>query len=148
VEDGSGAPVTLAADLVLDASGRGSRAPRWLRDLGFAAPEETTIGCDFAYSSCLFQGDGSLDVVGVVVPGQPPAVKRGALLFCIEQGRWLVSIGGRFDQKPPRDFDGFMRFARELPNPFLYDLLRDRERLTPLYYYDFPTSRIRHYERI
>jgi 2-polyprenyl-6-methoxyphenol hydroxylase-like FAD-dependent oxidoreductase len=83
-----------------------------------------------------------------VVPGQPPSVKRGALLFCIEGGRWLVSIGGRFDQKPPRDLEGFLRFARELPNPFLHDLLVGREPLVPVSYYEFPTSRIRHYERI
>jgi 2-polyprenyl-6-methoxyphenol hydroxylase-like FAD-dependent oxidoreductase len=148
VEDGAGRTTRLAADLVLDASGRGSRVERWLRDLGYEAPAETVIGCDFAYSSCVFQGDGSLDVVGVVVPGQPPVVKRGALLFRIEQGRWLVSIGGRFDQKPPGDLEGFLRFARELPNPFLYDLLEDREPLTPVSHYEFPTSRMRHFERI
>jgi 2-polyprenyl-6-methoxyphenol hydroxylase-like FAD-dependent oxidoreductase len=139
---------SLPAQIVLDASGRGSRAPRWLCDLGFAAPEETAIGCDFAYASCLFQGDDTLDAVGVVVPGRPPLVKRGALLFQIENGRWLVSIGGRLDQKPPRDLDGFMRFARELPNPFLYELLAGREPITPVSYYEFPTSRIRHFERI
>jgi 2-polyprenyl-6-methoxyphenol hydroxylase-like FAD-dependent oxidoreductase len=148
VENADGATGTLAADVVLDASGRGSRAPRWLRDLGYAAPEETTIGCDFAYTSCMFQGDGSLDAVGVVVPGKLPAPKRGAILFAIEGGRWLISIGGRFDQKPPRDLEGFRQFTRELPNPFLYELVRDREPLTPVSYYEFPTSRIRHYERI
>jgi 2-polyprenyl-6-methoxyphenol hydroxylase-like FAD-dependent oxidoreductase len=84
----------------------------------------------------------------VVVPGRPPLVKRGALLFQIENGRWLVSIGGRLDQKPPRDLEGFLRFARELPHPFLYDLLAAREPITPVSYYEFPTSRIRHYERI
>ena len=42
---------SLEAGLVVDASGRGSRAPRWLRELGFEVPAETTIGVDFAYSS-------------------------------------------------------------------------------------------------
>jgi 2-polyprenyl-6-methoxyphenol hydroxylase-like FAD-dependent oxidoreductase len=148
IDQGSGEKARVGADVVVDASGRGSRTPRWLHELGFAQPEETVIGCDFAYASCLFQGDDSLDVVGVVVPGQPPVVKRGALLFQIEKGRWLVSIGGRFDEKPPRDFEGFLRFARELPNPFLHDLLAGREPLVPVSYYEFPTSRIRHYERI
>jgi 2-polyprenyl-6-methoxyphenol hydroxylase-like FAD-dependent oxidoreductase len=148
IEGGPETAATLEADLVMDASGRGSRTPRWLRDLGFAAPEETVIGCDFAYASCQFQGDGSLDVVGIVVPGQPPLVKRGALLFAIEQGRWLVSLGGRFEEKPPRDLEGFLRFARELPNPFLHELLKDRQPLTEVTYYEYPSSRIRHFERI
>jgi 2-polyprenyl-6-methoxyphenol hydroxylase-like FAD-dependent oxidoreductase len=148
VVDRAGAAETLDAELVVDASGRGSRTPSWLRELGRRAPEETTIGVDFAYSSCLFQGDGSLDLVGAAVPGQAPKVKRGALLFVIEQGRWLVSIGGRFDQKPPRDLEGFLRFTRELPNPFLHEVLQGREPLTTVSHYEFPTSRIRHYERI
>ena len=33
----------LRADLVVDATGRASRAPRWLSELGYAAPEETII---------------------------------------------------------------------------------------------------------
>ena len=148
VEDGEASTVTLQADLVMDASGRGSRAPGWLRDLGFAAPEETVIGCGFAYASCLFQGDDSLDSIGLSFPGQPPVVKRGALLFRIEEGRWLVSLGGRFDEKPPRDFEGFRHFARGLPHPFLYDVLADRQPLTAVSYYDYPSSRIRHYERL
>jgi phytoene dehydrogenase-like protein len=37
---GAGGEETLEADLVLDAAGRGTRAPRWLEALGFARPEE------------------------------------------------------------------------------------------------------------
>jgi 2-polyprenyl-6-methoxyphenol hydroxylase-like FAD-dependent oxidoreductase len=48
-----GALHTLAADLVVEAGGRGSHAPRWLAELGFKTPAETTIGVDFAYASSL-----------------------------------------------------------------------------------------------
>lgn len=33
----------LDADLVVDASGRGSRTPEWLARLGFKPPEETVV---------------------------------------------------------------------------------------------------------
>src|SRR5437762_10958992 len=42
---------SVTAELVVDTSGRGSQARRWLREIGFAAPEETIIGVDIAYSS-------------------------------------------------------------------------------------------------
>src|SRR5499433_186759 len=41
----------LATDFVVDAGGRRSHTPRWLMELGFHAPEETTIGVDIAYGS-------------------------------------------------------------------------------------------------
>src|SRR6202521_658474 len=50
-----GAAKTAAADLVVDAGGRGSRASRWLGELGFQTPEESSIGCDFAYTSAKFR---------------------------------------------------------------------------------------------
>src|SRR5579863_362575 len=46
-----GATETLTADFIVDAGGRGSRASRWLTELGYQAPEETSIGCDIAYAS-------------------------------------------------------------------------------------------------
>src|SRR5262249_44041391 len=40
----------LFAELVVDAGGRGSRAPRWLAAMGFSTPAATTIGVATAYS--------------------------------------------------------------------------------------------------
>jgi len=51
----SGEAYALAADFVVDAGGRGSHAPRWLTELGFQAPEETTIDVDIAYASTKFR---------------------------------------------------------------------------------------------
>jgi len=51
----SGEAYALAADFVVDAGGRGSHAPRWLTELGFQAPEGTTIDVDIAYASTKFR---------------------------------------------------------------------------------------------
>ena len=48
----------LPADLVVDASGRGSRVPQWLASLGYAAPEETTVGVDIRYASRFYAPRG------------------------------------------------------------------------------------------
>src|SRR5262249_18014137 len=44
----------FAAELVVDAGGRGSHAPQWLEAMGFSRPGETTIGVDTAYSTANF----------------------------------------------------------------------------------------------
>jgi hypothetical protein len=46
---------SVEADLVVDAGGRSSHAPRWLARMGMLTPEETTIGVDFAYTSTKFR---------------------------------------------------------------------------------------------
>ena len=51
----------LSADLVVDAGGRGTHAFRWLTELGFQLPAETTIGVDFAYASTKFRIPDSYD---------------------------------------------------------------------------------------
>src|SRR5688572_17741909 len=44
-------PLVLRADLVVDASGRDSRAPRWLQALGFPPPTETVVKAFLGYAS-------------------------------------------------------------------------------------------------
>jgi 2-polyprenyl-6-methoxyphenol hydroxylase-like FAD-dependent oxidoreductase len=138
------------ADLVVDAAGRGSRAPRWLAEIGFAAPVETTIGVDFAYTSAKFRkpesGSGLEPII--LVGGAPPKHVRAAGLFEIENKVWHVSLAGRFGDYPPTDEAGFMEFARNLPSPVLYEAMRNAERITDIALHRFPTSILRHYERM
>jgi 2-polyprenyl-6-methoxyphenol hydroxylase-like FAD-dependent oxidoreductase len=64
-ESGESGPV--AADLVVDASGRGSRAPAWLRDLGYAAPEVSEVRTDVIYVTRHYRiSPGQLDGVAGV----------------------------------------------------------------------------------
>ena len=143
-----GEPCSLRCDLVIDCGGRGSHAPRWLSEMGFGAPEETTIGVDFAYSSTRFRiGDKALRPCAAF-GGPPPKFTRAAALAQIENDVWLVSLGGRFGDYPPQDEAGFMAFAEGLPTPRLYEIIRDAERVDDISHFRFPTSVLRHYERL
>jgi 2-polyprenyl-6-methoxyphenol hydroxylase-like FAD-dependent oxidoreductase len=144
-----GAKDSLRADLVVDAGGRGSRAPRWLVELGFKAPEETTIGCDFAYSSAKFRRPAHYEGELVMLfAGTPPKHTRGAAVAEIENGHWMVSLAGRFGDYPPTDPEAFLAFAQSIPTPKLPELLKGAERLTEISHHRFPTSVQRHYERL
>jgi 2-polyprenyl-6-methoxyphenol hydroxylase-like FAD-dependent oxidoreductase len=146
----SNGAVSLAADLVVDAGGRGSHVPRWLRELGFRTPAETTIGVDLAYASAKFKIPPYYDeperVLGAVLPN--PQYPNGGAISEIEEDTWHVSLVGRFGQYPPTDEAGFFAFAKSLHTPKLYELLKDAERITDIVQHRFPTSVQRHYERL
>jgi 2-polyprenyl-6-methoxyphenol hydroxylase-like FAD-dependent oxidoreductase len=146
----SGEARMLTSDFVVDASGRRSPTPRWLTDLGFQAPESTTIGLDIAYASTKFQMPDDYDQRErlLVVMGPPPDFPNGAILEIIEHQTWHVTLGGRFGDYPPRDAAGFLAFAKALHTPQLYDLIKDAERVSDITAYRFPTSVQRHYERL
>lgn len=139
----------LRADLVLDATGRASRAPRWLADLGYQAPEEIVIDAHLAYASRLyripehFDGDWHC----AYVQAAPPDQKRGAILFKVEDNRWLVTLIGRGGETPPGDEVGFLEFARSLRVSTIYDAIRDAEPVTPIKTHRATQNRLRRYER-
>lgn len=141
---------SVEADLVLDASGRSSHAPRWLVEMGVPAPEKTTIGVDFAYTSTKYRKPGHAGEVEplLLFGGPPPEYTRAAGLFEIEDRTWHVSLAGRFGDYPPTDEAGFLGFAKSLPSPRLYELIKDAERIADITHHRFPTSVWRHYERL
>lgn len=146
----SGDTQGLAADFVVDASGRGSRTPRWLTELGFQPPQETIIGVDLAYASTKFRIPETYDASdrAMVVSGPPPEFSNGAFMEEIEGGLWHVTLAGRFGDYPPGDEDGFLAYAHRLPSRKLYELIKDAKREADILQYRFPTSVQRHYERL
>jgi hypothetical protein len=134
----------------VDAGGRGSHTPRWLTELGFQAPEETTIEVDFAYASTKFRIPDSYGeperLLGFFGPA--PQFPNGAFLGVIENNLWHLSLAGRFGEYPPTDEAGFLAFAKSLHTPKLYNLIKDAERVADIMHFRFPTSVQRHYERL
>jgi 2-polyprenyl-6-methoxyphenol hydroxylase-like FAD-dependent oxidoreductase len=118
-ENGNGASETIAADLVVDASGRGALTLALLQSIGRPLPEETTIGIDLAYATCVFAipDDAATDWKGIVTFGQVPENRRGGLLLPLDGNRWIVTLAGRHGDVPPGDVEGFLAYARTLRTP-------------------------------
>jgi 2-polyprenyl-6-methoxyphenol hydroxylase-like FAD-dependent oxidoreductase len=140
----------LSADLVVDASGRGSQTPQWLATLGYDNVEESTIKVDVGYATCLYcrpdQNSADRDVLAIY--STPPTQKRAGALAPIEDNRWIVTLIGWVRDYPPDDEAGFLAFARSLPQPNLYEAIKDAEPVTPIAIHKFPANRRRHYERL
>src|SRR5262245_18571769 len=114
-----GAEEILAADLVVDATGRGGRTPAWLTAFGYDPPAEERVRVDVKYASRYLRlpagalGDEKLILIGTQ-PGGPPT---GMALFAQEGDRWILTLAGYAGHHPPADDDGFLAFARSVAPP-------------------------------
>ncbi|MEG4027380.1 MULTISPECIES: 2-polyprenyl-6-methoxyphenol hydroxylase-like oxidoreductase [unclassified Microcoleus] len=139
----------LYADLVVDAGGKVSKTPEWLKSLGWEPPQETVINAFVGYASRIYKCSGKLsDTAPVFVSTAPPFRTRGGAIFPIEGNRWLVSVAGGDRDYPPTDEAGFVEFARSLPTLTIYHAIKDAEAITPIYSYRGTENRLRHYDRL
>jgi 2-polyprenyl-6-methoxyphenol hydroxylase-like FAD-dependent oxidoreductase len=149
IKVGNGEAHSLLADLVVDASGRGSSSPAWLESLGYARPEEERVEIGIGYTTRAYRRrpDDLGGKTAIVVAGSGPNWRNGALLYQSED-RWIVSIGGYFGDDAPDDDQMFAAYARSLPTSGIYDIVSRAEPLSEFVRYRFPANLRRRYERL
>ncbi|MDZ4763230.1 MAG: 2-polyprenyl-6-methoxyphenol hydroxylase-like oxidoreductase [Chloroflexota bacterium] len=139
----------LRADLIVDASGRGSHAPDWLQAHGYAAPTETRVDAKLGYSTRVytlppdFQPDWN-----AILMMTTPTLPRGGVFQAIEGGQWMLTMAGTNGDLPPTDEAGLLAFARSIPAPPLHDALDRATPISPIYGYQRTGNLMRHYERL
>lgn len=141
---------TLRADLIVDASGRGSSSPKWLAELGYEPPPEEEVRIRVGYATRLYRRRPD-DLAGadvVMILSTPPEGKRITALFPIEGGRWIVTAGGWAGDHPPIDERGYLEFIRSMPAPDAFDVVSRAEPLSDIVSYKFRSNLRRHYQSL
>jgi len=139
--------VVIDADLVVDATGRTSRTPRWLEAHGFAAPPLDEVRIDMAYSTALVERPPD-DRRAYIVPPTPPN-PRGGTVLPIEGDRWLVGLNGFHGNHPPTDPEGFAAFAASLPVPAVAEVFEGHPLAEDdINAYPYPSDRRYRYESL
>ncbi|KPM57698.1 FAD-dependent oxidoreductase [Frankia sp. R43] len=138
----------IAADLVVDATGRASRAPDWLAEIGCDRPVEERIDIDLGYASRTYERrpehlDGDLGVVVSTMPGW-----RGGGAIVLEGNRWHVTLGGMLGDHPPLDEAGFQAFASTMPVPDVHQIVTTARPLEDPVPHRFRGSVRRYFERL
>lgn len=155
--DASGPLERIAADLVVDAGGRGSRAPSWLRDLGYPAPDEIVIDAKWGYASRLYTAPEGFDpdfVLWVASPnaGSPDVARRTrgfAALHLEGDRRWLVTLSGCAGDIPPSDDAGFLDFVEAVPDyGAIADWIKNATPLSPIRTTRSTVNRLRKFETL
>jgi 2-polyprenyl-6-methoxyphenol hydroxylase-like FAD-dependent oxidoreductase len=146
--DGSAEEV-LGADLVVDASGRGSRTPVWLEALGYPRPRQELVRIGLGYATRTYRlGPDALGGDVAIVQAATPAQPRSGALQLLEGGRAMLTLAGILGEHPPTEPDGFTAFARSLGFPDIYQAIRDAEPLDDPVPFRFPASVRNRYERM
>jgi 2-polyprenyl-6-methoxyphenol hydroxylase-like FAD-dependent oxidoreductase len=141
----------IDADLVVDASGRNSVTPRWLDAMGCAQAPETYVNCDVHYASVMVRPD-DWDAAGAVVRFIMPTYgddgSRFGAIVKMSEGRWLVGLGGRYDIKPPTDWDEYRAFGAQLHTPIWSQLVDQVTPVGPVVPYRLPRAVRHHYDQL
>ncbi|AJP05610.1 pyridine nucleotide-disulfide oxidoreductase [Streptomyces cyaneogriseus subsp. noncyanogenus] len=126
----------LGADLVVDASGRGSRVVTWLAGLGLRGVRELVVDSGLVNATRVYRvPDGAERFPLTVVQADPYAGRpgRSGMVLPIEGDRWMVSLAGTRGGEPPADPDGFLRYTLDLPDPIVGRLISGAEPLTDVH---------------
>ncbi len=147
---GSAQETEVEADLVVDASGRGSRTTQWLEALGLPRVEETHLQVDVGYATRRYRRPAGVDAGwrALILSAELPRLRRIGAILPVEEEQWTVTLGGWLKDYPPTDDEGFLEYARTLAQPHLYEALRGAEPLGPASSYRFAHSQWRHYEKL
>jgi 2-polyprenyl-6-methoxyphenol hydroxylase-like FAD-dependent oxidoreductase len=145
---------TVAANLVVDCSGRGSRSLSWLDGWGFEPAFEERVRVDLSYTSAYFlrDEDDCGDVAGVISTATP-GLPRPAVLLAQEpdpegRQRWVAAVGGYGGDHPEVSLEGMRARARAIGGAELIAVTERGRLLGPVMRYRFPHSQRRHYERM
>jgi 2-polyprenyl-6-methoxyphenol hydroxylase-like FAD-dependent oxidoreductase len=144
-----GESTTLAADLVVDASSRGTLTLEALDAIGMPRPAETEIGVDLSYATATFEIPPAAPRDWRAVIHRPAADSgRGAFLFPIENNRWHVNLNAVHGETPPDDIKDFIAFAKTLRTPTIHDAVKDAAAVGPIYRFGLPCSVRRRFEAL
>ncbi len=140
----------LTADLIVDATGRASRSPQWLQDLGYKAPSESKVHVNVGYATQIYRRDpqDSRSQTWNLHTSDAPKETRFGGIVPIESDRWIVSICGWHKEQMPTTESAFLEFARSLPSQHIYDIISECEPLSKIIVHKFPFSLRRHYDRL
>ncbi len=141
---------TLSAELVVDASGRGHLTAALLHSIGRSPAAESVVGIDLGYTTTVFDipDDASSGWKAVLTHPNAPQSGRRGLVLPVEHGRWMMTVAGRGDDRPPGEWDALLGYLRGLNTPTIYDAVRKSVPVERLARFGFPESIWRHYEHV
>ncbi|MFD4242723.1 NAD(P)/FAD-dependent oxidoreductase [Streptomyces sp. NPDC058525] len=141
----------LSADLVIDATGRGSKAPEWLTAIGAPKVPETVVDAGVRYASRRYRApEGAESNWPVIhIQADPREGRPGQVvsIISIEDGQWHVSLSGTRGGEPSADEALFEDFARKVRHPLAADFLARAEPISDVVVYARTANRQRQFEK-
>lgn len=138
----------IAADLVVDASGRGSRLPVWLQEWGFDRPREDAVKIGVSYASHRVRIPAGMMAEKMVLMSAGHDQPLGMGMLFHEDGVWTVTAFGVGRAEPPRDLAGIRALADRLLPEHVSVALRAGEPVGGMNFHRYPTAKWRRYDKL
>jgi flavin-dependent dehydrogenase len=138
----------IAADLFVEASGRGSRIDKALDTSGYGKVAEEKVEVNVVYIGQTFNRTPDENCKAIFIFPEAPKETRMGIMLPIENNRWHVSMVGYIGDHPTNTSEGLLQFAKSLPQPDIYDalcMLKPESDVTP---FRFPADMRKYYERM
>lgn len=122
----------LRGDLVVDATGRGTKTWKWIAEQGLDKPQERRVDAKVNYATRHYQAPPEAATWWwkcLLIDNSPPTFGRGGAILTVENGVWLVTASGFNGDYAPTDEAGWLDYMKSLRSPVLYEML---QRATPL----------------
>ncbi len=132
----------LDADLVVDCSGRSSRASEWLTSLGYPEVELEVVDAQAGYSTCWYQAPPADQRPanwwwkGIFLsPSAKPTREEDyyvALILPIEGDRFLLTLASWGGRALPADHEAFAALCGRLRSPIVAEALAISKPISPI----------------
>jgi 2-polyprenyl-6-methoxyphenol hydroxylase-like FAD-dependent oxidoreductase len=143
---------SLAGDLIVDASGRTTKCPAWLAELGVSMPDEEVVDSHTGYASRWYRAhperrprDWWWKGVWIEPAGDESA--EAGVIFPVENGGFIATLAGWNSNYPPSEEAAFTAKLRALRSPLIAEEAALAEPVSPVYSYRQMANRWRHFER-
>ncbi len=129
----------IQADIVVDASGFGSKSIAWLGEHNIEVQEEK-VRIDLFYATRLFKlkENEKFDCCNMLMSPSFPDNPYGVLIQTIEDHRYFITFSGYANEKAPQTDEDFYNFAENLSISNVTDFLNKAEAISDIKTYKIP----------
>lgn len=140
----------IEADLVVDASGRSTNAPKWLAALGAAVPAVEKIDAQLGYATGRYRipEDWNEAWKVLLIAHEPPEKTQLGYLARVENNELIATLGGYCQEYPPLTQADFEQTAKQLPDQAFYDAIAQSTPVSRIKAYRSTANRLYHYEQL
>jgi 2-polyprenyl-6-methoxyphenol hydroxylase-like FAD-dependent oxidoreductase len=139
---------TLTAGLVVDATGRGSRTPNFLEELGYGRPPEDELMVHLAYAcQRLRMPSGAVEehmIAVFPVAGRPKMFG----LIGYENNTWMFAVGAMAGLQPPTELADMLDFVADFAPTHVLDAIRVARPIGEVNNHQVPSNRWRRYDKM
>ncbi|WP_270608217.1 FAD-dependent oxidoreductase [Bacillus mobilis] len=135
----TGTQEEIQADIVVDASGFGSKSIAWLSEHNIEVQEEK-VRIDLFYATRMFKlkENEKFDCCNMLMSPSFPDNPYGVLIQTIEDHRYFVTFSGYANEKAPKTDEDFYNFAENLSISNVTDFLNKAEAISDIKTYKIP----------